>query len=87
MHFPHFKFLSLLQVTTLCIVKSCLREERTNNESQFIDQLTSGLAHSNEEYTEVIENQLDSSNVVGYQISKYQEISFIHLNRSIGYFH
>ena len=56
-------------------MKSWLGEKRTNNESQFIDRLTSGLAHSNEEYTEAIENQLDTSNVVGYQISKYQEIS------------
>ena len=59
-------------------MKSWLREKRANNESQFTDRLTLGLAHSNEEleeYTEAIENQLDTSNVVGYQISKYQEIS------------
>ena len=52
------------------VVKSWLRVKRTNNESHFIDRLTSDLAHSNEEY---IENQLDTSNVVGYQISKFQE--------------
>ena len=64
----HFSRFSVHLLSNVLI--SWLRVKRTNNESHFIDWLASDLAHSNEEY---IENQLDTSNVVGYQISTFQE--------------